>query len=256
MADKNDRPSAEYSISGAAKPERLSTPQFGPLVLGKVQAQKPTKPLPLPERKPRLTDIKPVHAPRNQQTLTGVAPPPKGTPAPPVPLPAPELDSTVESREPPRSLSPPPESVPTSKAERELAATRAQLQDARELLLELTAAVGKGPAVVYGEAPWWWTAKGVAAVLGASGTFVGLLAVAVVQIIGATKQPSVADATLRELVAERDQRKSGAELSKKLEEANQLERQRKDDQVAAALRELDLRYPAPKTDPQRAPNYN
>jgi hypothetical protein len=121
MADKNDRPSAEYSLPGAAKPERFTgVPRLGPLVAGKVQAQKPNVPPPVPKR-PRLADMRPVHAPRNQRTLTGVAPPPKGTPAPPVPLPAPELDSTVESPRvdrvrppvsmPPRSISPAPVSV-------------------------------------------------------------------------------------------------------------------------------------------------
>jgi hypothetical protein len=90
-------------------PERISTvPQFSPLVLGKVQAQKPTVPPP-PPPKPRLADMRPVHAPRNQQTMVGaVAPPGPGNQVPPVPLPAPELDSTLESPEPPRSLSPTP----------------------------------------------------------------------------------------------------------------------------------------------------
>jgi hypothetical protein len=103
------RGSGSYSELGLSAPERISTvPQFGPLVLGKVQAPRPNVPPPVP-KKPRLSDLQPVHAPRNQRTLTGVAPPPKGTPAPPVPLPAPELDSTLESPQPaPRSLSPAP----------------------------------------------------------------------------------------------------------------------------------------------------
>jgi hypothetical protein len=109
MADKNDRPSAEYSITGAAKPEKLAgVPRLGPLVAGKVQAPKPNVPPP-PPPKPRLADMRPVHASRNERTLVGpAAPPGAGNKVPPVPLPAPELDSTLESPEPPRSLSPTP----------------------------------------------------------------------------------------------------------------------------------------------------
>jgi hypothetical protein len=108
MADKNDRPSAEYSLPGAAKPERLSVPRLGPLVAGKVQAPKPNVPPP-PPPKPRLADMRPVHAPRNQRTMVGaVAPPGPGNQVPPVPLPAPELDSTLESPQPaPREHVPP-----------------------------------------------------------------------------------------------------------------------------------------------------
>lgn len=61
----------------------------------------------------------PTHARRGAETQTGMSAPPAVGSAP------------APAREPPKSLSPPPVSVPTSAAEREAARLRAELRDAQ-----------------------------------------------------------------------------------------------------------------------------
>lgn len=81
----------------------------------------------------------PAPPPRAERTLIGIARPRAGS----APMPD-EEPTTIQSAtetprsgtplQPPRSLSPPPESVPTTAAEREAARLRAELRDAQEAL--------------------------------------------------------------------------------------------------------------------------
>jgi hypothetical protein len=72
---------------------------------------------------PGRLELPPLHAKTSASTQVGL-------PAPPAPQSAPVPPAVGHGSEPPRSLSPPPVSVPTSEAEREAAKLRAQLQDA------------------------------------------------------------------------------------------------------------------------------
>jgi hypothetical protein len=90
-------------------------------------------------------------------------------------------------------------------------------------------------------------------VLGAFGTLAGVLAFAIVQVVNAVKQPSVADAQLRELVSEKERRERGKALDDKAAALATEERQRELNKIRSDLRDLDLRYPELKIDPLRSP---
>lgn len=82
---------------GAPRPERISVPQLGRVVAGKVQAPPPAVP-------------PPVHRARTGGTVVGLAPPAPQSAPMPLKRPVPSLHD-LGTLEPPRSLPPPPGSA-------------------------------------------------------------------------------------------------------------------------------------------------
>ncbi|HEY3499041.1 MAG TPA: hypothetical protein VGK73_30325 [Polyangiaceae bacterium] len=227
------------------------------IVTGQVQAGRRNVPPPVP-----------VHPARRGSTMTGLPAPPaaESAPQPPKltlrdlgplePVDEPPDPSSLPPVGPKKSLSPPPQSYPTTAAERELAAARAEMQDARELLARLSAAAEEAssrPAPAPPELPWWRSTAGICKVIAAASG--GLIAAtgSIVLIINAARAPT--DPQLRADVdaIKVEVRGLRAYLQQK-DQARAEELEKRFDAIGARLVDLDLRYPAPKKHPDTPPN--
>lgn len=104
----------------------------------------------------------------------------------------------------------------------------------------------------YAESPWWRTASGVCKVIAAAAAGLGVATGSLVAIIGALRQPT--DPKLREDVESvKTEVASLRQYLTQRDSARALEQQKELDAIRSSIRDLDIRYPALKTDPLRSP---
>lgn len=213
---------------------------------------------PIPRR--RLADAFPPGTPQHptrpqQRTQTGMPAPPAPESAP-QPLRTPKGMAPGPSSMPPRIDSPPPISVPTSQAERELAETRAELQDARELLSRLATAAEEASSrrtLASAELPWWKSTGGLLKVMAAAPVALAAATGSLVLIINALRAPT--DPQLRaDVDAIKVEVRGLRTYLQQKDQARAEELEKRFDAIGARLVELDLRYPAPKKHPDAPPN--